>query len=191
MSYKGSYTQQQAKSLALLSNVLHIGTNPVESLATYSDADWASYLDNGPRPTSACSSATTRCPGPPSAKPPSLAPCRSRVSWYCTHCHRVLFAPPTPIGAPRPDCYCDRCLLSQRQCSLHECQPSPSSPYQAYRDRHTLCSQGLLGQVGVLHIPSSHQFTDIMNKRFAYTVDHEFRSSLCVRNPPIGTAGRY
>ena len=45
MSYKGSYTQQKAKSLALLSNVLHIGTNPVESLATYSDADWASYLD--------------------------------------------------------------------------------------------------------------------------------------------------
>ena len=45
MSYKGSYTQQQAKSLALLSNVLHIGTNPVESLATYSNVDWVVEIE--------------------------------------------------------------------------------------------------------------------------------------------------
>jgi hypothetical protein len=45
-----------------------------------------------------------------------------------------------------------------------------------------------LGEIRVLHVPS-HQFADIMTKGLPTSLFQEFRSSLCVREPPAATAG--
>jgi hypothetical protein len=41
-----------------------------------------------------------------------------------------------------------------------------------------------LGQVRVLHVPSSHQFADIMTKGLPVQLFTEFRSGLCVHDTP-------
>jgi hypothetical protein len=46
-------------------------------------------------------------------------------------------------------------------------------------------------EVRVLHVPSAHQFADIMTKGLPVQLFTEFRSSLCVRTPPAATAGGY
>nr|ABA94365.1 retrotransposon protein, putative, unclassified [Oryza sativa Japonica Group] len=59
-------------------------------------------------------------------------------------------------------------------------------------DIHFVREKVALGQVHVLHVPSSHQFADIMTKGLPVQLFTEFRSSLCVRDvPPTLTAGGY
>ena len=48
-----------------------------------------------------------------------------------------------------------------------------------------------LGQVRVLHVPSSHLFADTMTKGLPVQLFIDFRSSLSVRDPPTMTVGRY
>ncbi|WVZ84149.1 LOW QUALITY PROTEIN: hypothetical protein U9M48_031209 [Paspalum notatum var. saurae] len=56
-------------------------------------------------------------------------------------------------------------------------------------DIHFVREKVALGEIRVLHVPSSHQFADIMTKRLPTALFREFRSSLCVREPPASTAG--
>jgi len=58
-------------------------------------------------------------------------------------------------------------------------------------DIHFVRDKVSLGQVRVLHVPSSHQFADIMTKGLPVQLFTDFRSSLCVRDPPASTAGGY
>jgi hypothetical protein len=53
---------------------------------------------------------------------------------------------------------------------------------------HFVCEKVALGEIWVLHVPSSHQFVDIMTKGLPTALFQEFRSSLCVREPPASTA---
>jgi hypothetical protein len=46
-----------------------------------------------------------------------------------------------------------------------------------------------MGQVHVLHVPSSRQFADILTKCLPSPLFLDFRSSLNVRTPPVATAG--
>jgi hypothetical protein len=46
-----------------------------------------------------------------------------------------------------------------------------------------------LGQVRVLHVPSSRQFADIMTKGLPSPLFLDFRYSLCVCSPDAQTAG--
>jgi hypothetical protein len=46
-----------------------------------------------------------------------------------------------------------------------------------------------MGQVRVLHVPSSRQFVDILTKGLPSPLFLDFRSSLNVRSPPVVTAG--
>jgi hypothetical protein len=48
-----------------------------------------------------------------------------------------------------------------------------------------------LGEVRVLHVPSSHQYADIMTKGLPVQLFIDFRSSLGVRQAPLVTAGGY
>ena len=48
-----------------------------------------------------------------------------------------------------------------------------------------------LGQVRVFHVPSAHQFADIMTKGLPIQLFSDFRTSVCVRDPPAMTAGGY
>jgi hypothetical protein len=46
-----------------------------------------------------------------------------------------------------------------------------------------------MGQVRVLHVPSSRQFVDILTKGLPSLLFLDFRSSLNVRTPPVATVG--
>jgi hypothetical protein len=46
-----------------------------------------------------------------------------------------------------------------------------------------------LGQIRVLHVPSSHQFADITTKGLSSQLFLDFRYSLCVRLVDASTAG--
>nr|CAE04695.1 OSJNBb0015D13.14 [Oryza sativa Japonica Group] len=56
-------------------------------------------------------------------------------------------------------------------------------------DIHFVREKVALRQVHVLHVPSSHQFTDIMTKGLLVQLFTDFRSNLCIRDPPVVTAG--
>ena len=56
-------------------------------------------------------------------------------------------------------------------------------------DIHFVREKVALGQVRVLHVPSSHQFADIMTKGLPVQLFTDFRSSLGVRQATTATAG--
>ncbi|CAA7057552.1 unnamed protein product [Microthlaspi erraticum] len=53
------------------------------------------------------------------------------------------------------------------------------------------CDNVALGQVRVLHVPSSQQYADIFTKGLPSALFNEFKSSLRVREPHVLTAGGY
>jgi hypothetical protein len=55
-------------------------------------------------------------------------------------------------------------------------------------DLHFVCDRVALGQVRVLHMPSSRQFADIFTKGLASPLSLDFRSSLNVRQSPAATS---
>ncbi|WVZ78234.1 hypothetical protein U9M48_025980 [Paspalum notatum var. saurae] len=175
-----------------LSVGLHIGVGSVQSLTAYSDALGLAVrtLDAPPQAT-VSSSATIWCPGPPSAGPPSPAP--KAEAEYRVVAHAVA------------EC----CWLRQLLQELHISIPSTTvvycdnvstvymtaNPVHHRRtksieiDIHFVREKVALGQFRVLHVPSSHQFADIMTKGLPVQLFTEFRSSLCVRDSPAATAG--
>ena len=56
-------------------------------------------------------------------------------------------------------------------------------------DIHFVREKVSLGEVRVLHVPSSLQFADVMTKGLPSHLFLDFRSILCVREPPAATAG--
>jgi hypothetical protein len=56
-------------------------------------------------------------------------------------------------------------------------------------DIHFVREKVCLGQVCVLHVPSSHQFADIMMKGLSLQLFLDFRYSLCVCAPDAKTEG--
>ena len=56
-------------------------------------------------------------------------------------------------------------------------------------DIHFVREKVALGEVRVLHVPSSHQYADIMTKGLPVQLFTDFRSSLGVRDASPATAG--
>ena len=56
-------------------------------------------------------------------------------------------------------------------------------------DIHFVREKVPLGEVCVLHVPSSHQYADIMTKGLPVQLCTDFRSSLGVRDASPATAG--
>ena len=56
-------------------------------------------------------------------------------------------------------------------------------------DIHFVRGKVALGQVRVLHVPSSMQYADIFTKGLPSPLFLEFKSSLSVREPPARTEG--
>jgi hypothetical protein len=56
-------------------------------------------------------------------------------------------------------------------------------------DIHFIHERVSLGEVRVLYVPSALQFADVMTKGLPSQLFLDFRSSLCVREPPAVTAG--
>jgi hypothetical protein len=56
-------------------------------------------------------------------------------------------------------------------------------------DIHFVREKVSLGEVPVLHVPSALQFADVMTKERPSQIFLDFRSNLCIREPPAVTAG--
>lgn len=56
-------------------------------------------------------------------------------------------------------------------------------------DIHFVRECTALGQLRVLHVPTQHQFVDIMTKGLPTTLFEEVRGSLCVRSSEAMTEG--
>lgn len=56
-------------------------------------------------------------------------------------------------------------------------------------DIHFVRDKVALGQVRVLHVPSSHQFADIFTKGLPSSLFHDFVASLNIRSSSVSTAG--
>ena len=54
-------------------------------------------------------------------------------------------------------------------------------------DIHFVHEKVALGQIRILHVPSAHQFPDIMTKSLPEQLFTDFRSSLCVCDPTTAT----
>ena len=55
-------------------------------------------------------------------------------------------------------------------------------------DIHFVREKVALGQLRVLHVPTTQQFADVMTKGLPTAAFEEFRSSLCIRLPDAQTA---
>ena len=58
-------------------------------------------------------------------------------------------------------------------------------------DIHFVREKVALGQIRVLHVPSSHQYANIMTKGLPVQLFTDFRDSFGVRLAPSATAGGY
>ena len=58
-------------------------------------------------------------------------------------------------------------------------------------DIHFVREKVALGEVRVLHVPSSHQYADIMTKGLPVQLYTNFRTSLGLRLAPLATTGGY
>lgn len=67
---------------------------------------------------------------------------------------------------------------------------NPIQPKHIEIDIHFVYDKVALGQIRVLHVPSSSQYVDIFTKGLSSSLFLEFKSSLNVRSkPPVQTTG--
>ena len=141
-----------------------------------------------PLRATASTSAITSSLGPPRDRLPSPGPARrlSTGSWP------TLLLSVAGCGSSLRN---STCRLLLRRSSTASAVYMAANPVHHRRtkhieiDIHFVREKVALGQVRVLHVPSSHQFADIMTKGLPVQLFNEFKSSLCVRDPPAATAG--
>ncbi|XP_062188960.1 uncharacterized mitochondrial protein AtMg00810-like [Phragmites australis] len=177
-----------------LSIGLHIGTAPVCSLTAYSDANWA---------------------GCPYSRRSTSGYCiflgDNMVSWsskrQTTVSHSNAEAEYRAVAHAVIECCWLRHLLQDLHVSIVYATVvycdnvsaiyMSSNPVQHRRTKHIeinihfVPEKVALDQVQVLHVPSSHQLTNIMTKGLPVQLFTDFRSSLCVQDPPDATTDGY
>lgn len=171
---------------------LNIGTGPVDKLTAYSDADWAGCPDSRRSTSGFC-----------------VYLGDTLVSWSSKRQTTVSRSSAEAEYRAVAHVVAECCWLRQLLQELHIHLPSAtvvfcdnvSAVYMTTNpvhhkqtkhieiDIHFVREKVALGEIRVLHVPSSHQFADIMTKGLPTALFREFRSSLCVREPPAATAG--
>ena len=177
-----------------LSSGLHLGAGSITSLTAYSDADWAGCPDSQRSTSGYC-----------------VYLGDNLISWsskrQTTVSHSSAEAEYRAVAHAVAECCWIRQLLQELHISIASATlvycDNVSAVYMTANpvhhrrtkhieiDIHFVREKVALGQVWVLHVPSSHQFADIMTKGLPTQLFMEFRSSLCVRDPPAATAGGY
>jgi len=177
-----------------LSSGLHLGAGSITSLTAYSDADWAGCPDSRRSTSGYC-----------------VYLGDNLISWsskrQTTVSHSSAEAEYRAVAHAVAECCWIRQLLQELHISIASATlvycDNVSAVYMTANpvhhrrtkhieiDIHFVREKVALGQVRVLHVPSSHQFADIMTKGLPTQLFMEFRSSLCVRDPPAATAGGY
>lgn len=173
---------------------LHIGTSSPTTLTAYSDADWAGCPDSRRSTSGFC-----------------IYLGDNLISWSSRRQTTVSRSSAEAEYRSVAHVVAECCWLRQLLQDLHLSLPSAtvvycdnvsavymsSNPVQHRRtkhievDIHFVREKVSLGQVRVLHVPSAHQFADIMTKGLPVQLFQNFRSSLCVRNLHASTAGGY
>jgi histone deacetylase 1/2 len=177
-----------------LSSGLHIGTGPVDSLTGYSDADWAGCPDSR-RSTSGFCVFLSDNPISWSSKRQTTVSQSSAEAEYravahvvaeCCWIRQLLQELHVPLSSATV-VYCDNVSAVYMMANpVHHRRTK-----HIEIDIHFVREKVALGQVRVLHVPSTHPFADIMTKGLPVQLFTDFRSSLCVRSPPAATAGGY
>jgi len=177
-----------------LSSGLQIGVGPVDSLTAYSDADWTGCPDSRRSTSGYC-----------------VYLGDTLVSWsskrQTTVSHSSAEAEYRAVAHVVAECCWIRQLLQELHLPLSKATvvycDNVSAVYMTANpvhhrrtkhieiDIHFVRENVALGQVRVLHVPSSHQFADIMTKGLPVQLFIDFRSSLGVRQAPPATAGGY
>ena len=173
---------------------LHIATTPLTSIKAYSDADWAGCPDSRRSTSGYCvylgdnliswssKRQTTVSRSSAEAEYRAVAHTVAECCWI-----RQLLQDLHISIASATVVYCDN--VSAVYMSSNPVHHRRTKHIEI--DIHFVREKVSLGHVRVLHVPSSHQFADIMTKGLPVQLFNEFRSSLCVRNPPDTTAGGY
>ena len=177
-----------------LSTGLHIGAGPVSSLTAYSDADWAGCPDSRRSTSGYCvflgdnlvswssKRQTTVSRSSAEAEYRAVAHAVAETCWL----RQLLQELHAPLSSATI-VYCDN--VSAVYMTANPVHHRRTKHIEI--DIHFVRDQVALGQVRVLRVPSSHQFADIMTKGLPVQLFTDFRSSLCVRDPPAQTAGGY
>ena len=175
-----------------LQHGLHLRASASTTLTAYSDADWAGCPDSRRSTSGYC-----------------VYYGDSLISWsskrQTTVSRSSAEAEYRAVAHAVAECCWLRQLLQElhrplRSATLVYCDNvsaiyMSSNPVQHRRtkhieiDIHFVRERVSLGEVRVLHVPSSLQFADVMTKGLPTQLFLDFRSSLCVREPPAATAG--
>ena len=171
---------------------LHLQRSPSLDLVVYSDAEWAGFPDTR-RSTSGY----------------AVYLGDNLVSWSTKRQPTVSRSSAEAEYRGVANAVAESCWLHQLLGELHVIIPKAtvvycdniSAVYMAANpvhhrrtkhielDIHFVREKVALGQLRVLHVPTSQQYADIMTKGLPTSGFQEFRSSLCVRPPDAQTAG--
>jgi hypothetical protein len=171
---------------------LHLRASSSTSLTAYSDADWAGCPDSRRSTSGYC-----------------VYYGDSLISWSSKHQTTVSRSSAEAEYRAVAHAVAECCWLRQLLQELHRSLATAtlvyydnvsaiymlSNPVQHRRtkhieiDIHFVRERVSLGEVCVLHVSSALQFADVMTKGLPSQLFLDFRSSLCVREPPAATAG--
>jgi len=170
-----------------LSSGLHIGVGPVQSLVAYSDADWAGCLDSRRSTSGYCVYLGDNLISWSSKRQTTVSRSSAKAEYRvvahvvaeCCWLRQLLQELHVPIASATVVYYDNVSAVYMTTNPVHHRRTK-----HIEIDIHFVREKVALGQVRVLHVPSSHQFADIMTKGLPVQLFTEFRSSLCVRDPP-------
>jgi len=166
---------------------LHLGVGGFDSLIAYSDADWAGCSDSWCSTSGYCVFLGDNLVSW-SSKRQTMVSHSSAEAEYRAVAHAVaetcwlrqlLQELHAPI-ASATIVYCDN--VSAVYMTANPVHHRRTKHIEI--DIHFVCDKVALGPVRLLHVPSSHQFADIMTKGLPVQLFPDFRSSLCVRDTP-------
>jgi hypothetical protein len=176
-----------------LSHGLQLHSSSPASMVTYTDTDWAGCPDTQRSTSGFCVYLDDNL-----------------VSWSSKRQHTVSRSSAEAKYRDVANVVAEATWIRQLLHELH--RPSPpatvvfrdnvsavymsTNPVQHQRtkhieiDLHFIRDHVAMGQLRVLHVPSSRQFTDILTKGLPSPLFLDFRSILNVRTPPVVTAGK-
>ena len=171
---------------------LQLHASSSKALIAYSDADWAGCPDSRRSTSGYCvyygdsliswssKRQTTVSRSSAEAEYRAVAHAVAECCWV----RQLLKELHRPLGTATV-VYCDN--VSAIYMSSNPVQHKRTKHIEI--DIHFVREKVTLGDVRVLHVPSSLQFADVMTKGLPSQLFLDFRSSLCVREPPAVTAG--